>query len=96
MKRGENGRGYWSTVPIVSIPRDFTEMKCQAFHPLEMFQHNSSHDLLNICASVQRRILRHSKIGSFISAVSVPSISRPRVDEEMLVRSKAIHKLHRS
>lgn len=39
MKRGENGRGYWSTVPIVSMPRDVIEMKCQAFYPLEIFQH---------------------------------------------------------
>lgn len=84
MKRGENGRGYGCTVPIVRIPRDFIEIKCQAFYPLEMFQHNSSHDLLDICVSVQRRILRQSKIGSFMSAVSVPSVFCPRVDEKRL------------
>lgn len=96
MKRRENGRGYGCTVPIVRIPRDFIEIKCQVFHPLEVFLHNSSHDLLDICMSVQKDILYHSKIGSLLSSVRIPSVFRPRVDEEKLIRLGAIHKLHRS
>ena len=34
----EGRKSMWvCTVPIVRVPRDFIEMKCQAFYPLEMF-----------------------------------------------------------